>query len=117
MSDGSQAYKTAISTRLDHARDVLDRFHVIRWFAASRTAVRRDVQHCPEGSKPRFDLNVFGTRFLLMRRPDTPTAPTPPSGHASMPSTAGSKRSGTPTACTRPRRISPRRACYSGATP
>ena len=71
VSDGSKAYKAAIGAKLGHARHVLDRFHVIRWFAAGLTAVRRDVQRRPEGAKPRFDPDVFGARFLLMRRPDT----------------------------------------------
>lgn len=71
VSDGSKAYKAAINQRLGHARHVLDRFHVIRWFAAGLTAVRRDVQRRPEGEKPRFDPDVFRARFLLMRRPDT----------------------------------------------
>ncbi|WP_420444271.1 ISL3 family transposase [Candidatus Poriferisodalis sp.] len=70
VSDGSAAYKAAIDRRLGHARHVLDRFHVIRWFAAGLTAVRRDVQRRPEGSKPAFDPEVFRARFLLMRRPD-----------------------------------------------
>ena len=70
VSDGSAAYKAAIEARLGHTRHVLDRFHVIRWFAAGLTAVRRDVQRRPEGSKPAFDPDVFGSRFLLMRRPD-----------------------------------------------
>ncbi|WP_420621784.1 ISL3 family transposase [Candidatus Poriferisodalis sp.] len=70
VSDGSAAYKAAIEARLGHARHVLDRFHVIRWFAAGLTAVRRDVQRRPEGSKPAFDPEVFRARFLLMRRPD-----------------------------------------------
>ncbi|WP_419554660.1 ISL3 family transposase [Candidatus Poriferisodalis sp.] len=70
VSDGSKAYKTAIDRRLGHARHVLDRFHVIRWFAAGLIAVRRDVQRRPEGSTPAFDRDVFGSRFLLMRRPD-----------------------------------------------
>ena len=70
VSDGSKAYTAAIAKRLGHARHVLDRFHVIRWFAAGLTAVRRDVQRRPEGSKPAFDPDVFGARFLLMRRPD-----------------------------------------------
>lgn len=71
VSDGSAAYKAAIGARLGHARHVLDRFHVIRWFAAGLTAVRRDVQRRPEDAKPRFDPDVFRARFLLMRRPDT----------------------------------------------
>ena len=70
VSDGSKAYKTAIDQRLGHARHVLDRFHVVRWFAAGLAAVRRDVQRRPEGSKPAFDPEVFRARFLLMRRPD-----------------------------------------------
>ncbi len=71
VSDGSKPYAAAIGKRLGHARHVLDRFHVIRWFAAGLTAVRRDVQRRPEGSKPAFDPAVFRARFLLMRRPDT----------------------------------------------
>ena len=70
VSDGSAAYKAAIEARLGHARHVLDRFHVIRWFQAGLTAVRRDIQRRPEGSVPAFDPEVFGARFLLMRRPD-----------------------------------------------
>ncbi|WP_419946351.1 ISL3 family transposase [Candidatus Poriferisodalis sp.] len=71
VSDGSAAYAAAIAKRLGHARHVLDRFHVIRWFAAGLTAVRRDVQRRPEGPKPAFDPAAFRARFLLMRRPDT----------------------------------------------
>ena len=71
VSDGSKAYAAAIAKRLGHARHVLDRFHVIRWFAAGLTAVRRDVQRRPEGSKPAFDPQVFRARFVLMKRPDT----------------------------------------------
>ncbi|WP_420622601.1 ISL3 family transposase [Candidatus Poriferisodalis sp.] len=70
VSDGSKAYKTAIEQRLGHARHVLDRFHVIGWFAAGLTAARRSIQRRPEGSKPAFDPEVFRARFLLMRRPD-----------------------------------------------
>ena len=70
VSDGSKAYKAAIDKRLGHARHVLDRYRVIRWFAAGLTAVRRDVQRRPEGSVPAFDRDVFRSRFLLMRRPD-----------------------------------------------
>ena len=43
LSDGSRAYKAAIDAHLGHARHVLDRFHVIRWFAAALTQVRRYV--------------------------------------------------------------------------
>ena len=70
VSDGSAAYKAAIEMRFGHARHVLDRFHVVRWFAAGLVAVRRDVQRRSEGSKPAFDPEVFRARFLLMRRPD-----------------------------------------------
>ena len=84
VSDGSRAYKTAIDAHLGHARHVLDRFHVIRWFAAALTQVRRDVQRRePKGVKPAFDPEVFKARFALLRRGDTltdsggvpPTAP------------------------------------------
>ena len=63
----------------DHGRvsgtdsHVLDRFHVIRWFSAGLTQVRRDVQRRPEGSKPAFEPEVFRARFLLLRRGDTLT--------------------------------------------
>ena len=70
VCDGSKAYNTAIEARLGHARRVLDRFHVVRWFQAGLTAVRRDIQRRPEGSVPAFDPEVFRARLLLMRRPD-----------------------------------------------
>ena len=55
-------------------RHVLDRFHVIRWFAAGLTQVRRDVQRRePKGVKPAFDPEVFRARFALLRRGDTLT--------------------------------------------
>ena len=74
VSDGSKAYKTAIDAHLGHARHVLDRFHVIRWFAAGLTQVRRDVQRRePKGVKPAFDPEVFKARFKLLRRGDTLT--------------------------------------------
>ena len=44
VTDGSKAYKAAVDRHLGHATHVLDRFHVIGWFAAGLTAVRRDVQ-------------------------------------------------------------------------
>ncbi len=73
VSDGSPAYKAAIDTHLGHSRHVLDRFHVIRWFTAGLTAVRRDAQRRPPGAKPVFDRDVFRARFLLLRRGDTLT--------------------------------------------
>ena len=74
VTDGSRAYKSAIDAHLGHARHVLDRFHVIRWFAAGLTAVRRDVQRRqPHGVKPAFDPEVFRARFALLRRGDTLT--------------------------------------------
>ena len=100
VSDGSRAYKAAIDAHLGHARHVLDRFHVIRWFAAGLTQVRRDVQRRePRGVKPAFDPQVFGARFARLRRGDTLTdtastpasTPTPaskPAGRHSRSSTA-----------------------------
>ena len=71
VTDGSAAYKASIDACLPHARHVLDRFHVIRWFTAGLTAVRRDIQRRePQGTKPAFDPEVFRARFLLMRRGD-----------------------------------------------
>ena len=69
-----KAYKAAIDAHLGHARHVLDRFHVIRWFAAGLTQVRRDIQRRePKGVKPAFDPEVFRARFALLRRGDTLT--------------------------------------------
>ena len=74
VTDGSRAYRSAVDARLGHARHVLDRFHVIRWFAAGLTAVRRDVQRrWPQGVTPAFDPEVFRARFALLRRGDTLT--------------------------------------------
>ena len=46
VSDGCQGLQggTIDKPTVGHARHVLDRFHVIRWFAAALTQVRRDVQ-------------------------------------------------------------------------
>lgn len=72
VSDGSKSYKTAIDQHLGSARHVLDRFHVVRWFAEGLTLVRRDLQRRqPAGVKPAFDPDVFRARFLLLRRGDT----------------------------------------------
>lgn len=71
VTDGSVAYKAAVDRHVGHAAHVLDRFHVIGWFAAGLTAVRRDVQRRqPAGATPAFDPDVFRARFLLLRRPD-----------------------------------------------
>ena len=74
VTDGSRAYRAAVDARLGHACHVLDRFHVIRWFPAGLTAVRRDVQRRqPQGITPAFDPEVFRARFALLRRSDTLT--------------------------------------------
>ncbi|MCA1702405.1 MAG: transposase [Actinobacteria bacterium] len=44
VSDGSESYKAAIHAHLGHATHVLDRFHVVRWFAAGLVGVRRRIQ-------------------------------------------------------------------------
>ena len=75
VSDGSKAYKSAIEGCLPHSRHVLDRFHVIKWFSAGLTAVRRDIQRRqPEGIKPAYDPEVFRSRFMLLHRGETLTA-------------------------------------------
>ncbi len=72
VSDGSKSYKAAIDAHLGHARHVLDRFHVIGWFAEGLTLVRRDLQRRePAGVKPAFDPEVFRARFVLLRRGNT----------------------------------------------
>ena len=72
VTDGSRSYKSAIDAHLGHARHVLDRFHVFRWFQAGLIQVRRDVQRRqPPGVKPVFYPYVFRARFALLRREDT----------------------------------------------
>jgi len=73
LTDGSRAYKAAVDVRLGHARRVLDRFHVIRWFQAGPTAVRRGVQRRREGAEPVLEPGVFRARLALPRRGDTLT--------------------------------------------
>ncbi len=71
VSDGSKSYKAAIDAHLGHTRHVLDRFHVVGWFAQGLTLVRRDLQRRqPHGVKPAFDPDVFRARFALLRRAD-----------------------------------------------
>ena len=51
---------------------MLDRFHVVGWFAQGLTLVRRDLQRRqPHGVKPAFDPDVFRARFALLRRADS----------------------------------------------
>ena len=113
VSDGSKAYKAAIGAHLGHARHVLDRFHVIRWFSAGLTQVRRDVQRRPEGSKPAFEPEVFRARVRAAetrrhphrRRPGAPRRPLrrppPPQGPAGRPC-KNSTASTSPTTTTAP---------------
>lgn len=71
VSDGSESYRAAITRHLGHATHVLDRFHVVRWFAAGLIEVRRRIQRRqPEGVKPVFDPQVFRARFLALKRAD-----------------------------------------------
>jgi transposase len=49
VSDGSKSYKAAVDA---HAKHVLDRFHVVRWFAEGVTLVRRDQRREPAGIRP-----------------------------------------------------------------
>ena len=71
VTDGSRAYKASVEACLPSARHVLDRFHVIRWFAAGLAAARRDIQRRePHGVKPAIDPEVCRARFLQMRRAD-----------------------------------------------
>ena len=94
VTDGSRAYKASVDACLPHARHVLDRFHVIRWFCAGLTAARRDIQRRePHGVKPAFDPEVFRARFLLLRRGDTLTGAD--QARSSTP-TRGSKPAGRP---------------------
>jgi hypothetical protein len=56
---------------------VLDRFHVVCWFAAGLIEVRRRIQRrdprghvTPAFDTPAFDPELFRARFLALRRAD-----------------------------------------------
>ncbi len=72
VTDGSKSYKAAIKVHLGHAKHVLDRFHVVRWFTEGLTLIRRDLQRAePAGFEPAFDPELFRARFLVLGRGDT----------------------------------------------
>ncbi len=63
VTDGSAAYSTAARAMLPQARHVLDRFHVVRWFAAGLTQMRRDLQRRPaEDTPPAFHPDIHRAR-------------------------------------------------------
>jgi transposase len=69
VSDGSQSYRRAIQTHVGAATHVLDRFHVVRWFAQGLIGVRRRVQRVGlPGERPVFTPEVFRTRYLQLAR-------------------------------------------------
>jgi len=71
VTDGSEAYRSAIHQHLPHAVHVADRFHVARWFASALIEVRRRIQRIGEkGDRPAFDREVFRSRYLQLRRED-----------------------------------------------
>ncbi len=73
VTDGSKSYRASVERHLRHSTHVLDRFHVVRWFAAGLTLVRREAQRRePRGQvRPAFDPELFRSRFALLRRADT----------------------------------------------
>jgi len=73
VTDGSKSYRSAVQRHLGHATHVLDRFHVVGWFAAGLTLMRRELQRRePRGQvRPAFDPELFRSRFALLRRADT----------------------------------------------
>ncbi len=73
VTDGSKSYRAAVDRHLPRATHVLDRFHVVRWFAAGLTLVRRELQRRePRGHvTPAFEPDLFRARFALLRRADT----------------------------------------------
>jgi len=71
VTDGSRPYRAAISEYLPHARHVLDRFHVVRWFTEGLTLVRREIQRRPsDQTPPAYEPDLFRARFTLLRRAD-----------------------------------------------
>ena len=71
VTDGSPSYRAAIARHLGHATHVVDRFHVVRWFASGLIEVRRRVQRTgDEGESPAFSPVIFRTRYLQLARAD-----------------------------------------------
>ncbi len=71
VTDGSPSYRAAIERHLGHATHVVDRFHVVRWFASGLIEVRRRVQRIgEEGGSPVFSPVIFRTRYLQLARAD-----------------------------------------------
>jgi transposase len=71
VTDGSESYTAAIVRHLPAATHILDRFHVVRWFARGLIEVRRHLQRRePPGIRPVFDPEVFRARFLALKRAD-----------------------------------------------
>jgi transposase len=69
VTDGSPSYRAAIERHLGHATHVIDRFHVVRWFASGLIEVRRRVQRTGEpGESPAFSPVIFRTRYLQLAR-------------------------------------------------
>lgn len=68
VSDGSKSYRAAIEAHVGHATHVLDRFHVVRWFASGLIEVRRRVQRGEPGESPAFSPVIFRTRYLQLAR-------------------------------------------------
>ena len=94
VSDGSKSYKAAIDAHLGHPRHVLDRFHVVSWFAQGLTLVRRDLQRRqPAGIKPAFDPGPVQSpvRAATTSRPPQQTRPGPPRPALRHPPTAASQ--------------------------
>ena len=71
VTDGHRGYQAAINQYLPRARHVLDRFHVVRWFAQGLTQVRQEIQRRDPNHRTRaFDPDLFRSRYLLLRRAD-----------------------------------------------
>lgn len=68
VTDGSPSYRAAIRAHIGHATHVLDRFHVVRWFATGLIEVRRRVQRGEPGQSPVFSPVIFRTRYLQLAR-------------------------------------------------
>jgi len=69
VTDGSHSYRAAIERHVGHATHVVDRFHVVRWFATGLIEVRRRVQRIGDhGERPAFSPDIFRTRYLQIAR-------------------------------------------------
>ena len=96
VSDGSKAYKSAIDAHLGHARHVLDRFHVIRWFSAGSPRCAATSSAALKAPSPPSTPRCSGPGSRCCAEATSSTKPTGPASTPSSTPTPASKPAGRP---------------------